>query len=72
MAEFTIEIKAMSVVLRDGKLKGSRKFVKTARHNFYVLGRVQHRRDICVNIAINKVIELGGKAVDVKWWDYVK
>jgi len=72
MTTYTIEIKPMSVVVREGKLKGARQFLKAPDLQFYVLGKVQHRRDIIVNVAINKAIEHGKKAIDVKWWNYTK
>lgn len=72
MIKYTIEIKAMSIVCREGKIKGARKFMRADGIEFYILGKVQHRREIAANIALNKAIEHGYKAVNVKWWDYIK
>jgi len=72
MFKYTIEVKQMSIVCRSGKLKGARKFLLAPNIEFYIIGAPLHRRDICTNIAINKAIEHGCKAVDVKWWNYIK
>ena len=72
MTTYTIEVKQMSMVCRNGKLKGARKFLIAPDIEFYIVGAPLHRREIAVNIAINKAIEHGVKAVDVKWWDYHK
>lgn len=72
MITYTIEIKQMSIVCRNGRLKRARKFMRAPGIEFYISGAPLHRREIAVNIALNKAIEHGFKAVDVKWWDYHK
>lgn len=72
MKQYTIEVKQMSIICRDGKLKGARKFVRAPGLEFFIIGAPLHRRDICTNIAINKAIEHGLKAIDVQWWNYHK
>jgi len=72
MVTYTIEIKQMSIIVRLGKLKGARKFMRGDGLEFYVLGKVQHRRDVIINLCINKAIEHGHRAIDVRWWDYIK
>lgn len=67
MIEYTLEVKAMSVVCREGRLKGAHKFVTAPGMIFYVIGRPQHRIDLCVNVAINKALEHGRSAKSVVW-----
>jgi len=72
MITYTIEVKPMCLVVRSGRLKRARKFMRANGLEFYILGKVQHRRDNAVNLALNKAIEHGYRATEVLWWDYIK
>lgn len=70
MTEYTLEITDTTIALHPGKLKNARSFLYAPGLTFWKRGIIGKRREIAVNVCINKAIEHGLRAVQVKWADY--
>lgn len=68
MITYTVCVEPMGLIVRHGKMKKARKFMQADGLEIYVVGALGKRRDAAINLALNKAIECGFKAYNVRWW----
>lgn len=62
---YTLEIKQLSVICHEGRMKGARLIAHGSGMEFYVIGSIDKRVDKVMNVIANKAIEMVGTAKNI-------
>ena len=69
MITYTLIISSNSMIMQPFKVKKARKFMQADGIEFYILGAAGLRKDAAINLCLNKAIEHGYRAREVRWWN---